>query len=197
MTTEAKAQFAARLGVNKSTVTRWQQAGRLVMAEDGHVRVEESIERLRNTQGGRLDVAARHAEARPSGALPLGGDSDTAGDRHQGGDDENAATSPQGGADEGRARYKAILLHTETQQIKLEMALERGLRFRLEDAEREARAIAAGLRGALERLVDLSAPRLAITSDPAERRRILTKEIAALRRETKREFPRAMRRLTQ
>jgi DNA-binding transcriptional regulator YiaG len=28
MTTETKSQFALRLGVNKSTVTRWQQAGR-------------------------------------------------------------------------------------------------------------------------------------------------------------------------
>ena len=196
MTTETKSQFALRLGVNKSTVTRWQQAGRLVMTEGGKVSVVASIELLRNTQGARLDVAARHAEARPSGSLPLVGDSDAAGDRHQGGDDESGALSLQGGT-EGRSQYKAILLHTETEQIKLEMALERGLRFHLEDAEREARAIAAGLRGALERLVDLAAPRLAITGDTAERRRILAKEIASLRREIKREFPRAMRRLSQ
>jgi hypothetical protein len=67
----------------------------------------------------------------------------------------------------------------------------------LAEAKTLIRAIAAGLRGALERLVDLAAPRLAITGDTAERRRILAKEIASLRREIKREFPRAMRRLSQ
>lgn len=63
MTTETQTQFATRLGVDKSHITRLKQAGRLVMT-DGKVDVEASLQCIKETEGGRDDVAARHAEAR-------------------------------------------------------------------------------------------------------------------------------------
>ena len=59
-----RAQFARLLGVNRSTVTRWADAGRLVLLPDGSVDAEASLGRIRATSGGRDDVAARHAAQR-------------------------------------------------------------------------------------------------------------------------------------
>jgi hypothetical protein len=64
MTVETKADFARRLGVNRSTVTRLDKAGRLVLAADGRVDVEPSLARLEATRGTRYDVSDRHAAAR-------------------------------------------------------------------------------------------------------------------------------------
>lgn len=64
MTTETRAAFAARMGVNKSTVTRWDQAGRIVLTVDGLVEVEQSLTLIQQTKGTRDDVAARHAAQR-------------------------------------------------------------------------------------------------------------------------------------
>lgn len=66
MTLESQADFARRMKdhmgreVARSTVKRWAEAGRIVM--DGEqVNVEASLAQLGGTQGGRQDVADRHA----------------------------------------------------------------------------------------------------------------------------------------
>lgn len=67
MTTESQADFARRMewhmgrAVNRSTVKRWADAGRLVMV-DGKVDVEASLALLGGTQAGRQDVTDRHAQ---------------------------------------------------------------------------------------------------------------------------------------
>mgnify|MGYP001490782871 CR=1 FL=1 len=67
MTTETQADFARRMeghmgrAVNRSTVKRWADAGRLVMV-DGKVDVEASLALLSGTQAGRQDVTDRHAQ---------------------------------------------------------------------------------------------------------------------------------------
>ena len=192
MTTETRAAFAARLGVNRSTVTRWIAAGRLVTTADGdRVDVEASLARLKETEGGRPDVAQRHADAR-GGALPLptpGPDRENAPQAQEEAQEASEATT------EGRARYKAVLIHAETQQLKLAMALRRGWRYPLDEAGREAHALGGILRAALERFVDQIAPRLAGATDPAARLAILQSEAAKVARQIKQEFPRAMRRL--
>lgn len=60
-TTCNQVQFAALLGCNKSHVTRLKQHGRLVLTTDGLVDIEASKARIAETEGGRDDVAARHA----------------------------------------------------------------------------------------------------------------------------------------
>lgn len=59
----SRAEFARRQGVNKSTVTRWGQDGRLV-ERDGLVDAEASAARIERTRGTRHDVADRWAEER-------------------------------------------------------------------------------------------------------------------------------------
>lgn len=67
MTTETQADFARRMeshmgrAVNRSTVKRWADAGRIVMAGD-KVDVEASLAQLGGTQGGRQDVSDRHTQ---------------------------------------------------------------------------------------------------------------------------------------
>jgi len=58
---ETQVEFARRLGVDKSTVTRWKVAGRLVL-QDGMVDVEESLAIIEHTKGPRDDVGMRNKE---------------------------------------------------------------------------------------------------------------------------------------
>lgn len=58
-----QAEFAARQGWHRSTVTRLKQAGRLVM-QGGRVDVAASLVRIEETGGMRFDVAERHAANR-------------------------------------------------------------------------------------------------------------------------------------
>jgi hypothetical protein len=79
MTTETQAAFGRRMAshmgreVNRSTVKRWADAGRIVMVGD-LVDVEASLAQLPGTQGGRQDVADRHAqEAAEKATAPIVG----------------------------------------------------------------------------------------------------------------------------
>jgi len=195
---ETKAAFARRIGINKSNVTRAAQAGRIVLTPGGMVNVEASIQRWYETKGGRDDVAARHAENRgavgsvagvkaengtaarftATAAQPMG---------------EGNAT-PQGGG-ETRTRYKAVAMQYENQSIKLEMALRRGLRYPIALVKRESLGIGSSLRAAVERVIDQTAPRLAVMTNDLDRRRLLDAELRRLRWMVKSELPRALRRM--
>lgn len=211
MTLETKAAFARRLGVNKSTITRAAQAGRLVF-EGKLVQVEQSLAKWQASMGSRPDVAARFALQRVLG-----------GARHptyQSGA-ENAladvlagsaaivapglpAQPPQlegiegeAGESHGRAHYKALALGYENQSIKLEIALRRHQRYPLPAVKREAHALGTTLRASVERLIDQTAPRLAAERDPAIRLELLQSQCAALRGAMRQEFGRALRRLRE
>lgn len=210
MTLESKAAFARRIGVNKSTITRAAQAGRLVL--DGEqVDVEASLARWHATQGGRLDVAARHAEQRgqaiPATLTPAGITGNAvaglpgptagmvAGAVAAQLDAQPKADDADGSID--RTAYKAMALRYENEAIKLEMALRRHLRYPLEDVRREAQALGTMLRAGVERLIDQTAPRLAAAPSATEREALLRTECAALARAFRNEFKRALRRLRQ
>lgn len=222
MTTGSLADFARWFGVNKSSVTRARQAGRLVLTADGKVDFEQSAARWHATGGARPDMAARHAAQRGA-ALPHPSASDenaataaAARPAGQTGADTEARSQPAGGRAPGdagdlppglgdgapadgasRARYKALVLHYENQTIKLEMALRRGLRYPKAAVAREAAGLGAMARAGIERVVDQVAPRLAATTSDADRRRILAAELQRLARDLKREGPRALRRLNE
>jgi phage terminase Nu1 subunit (DNA packaging protein) len=70
-TTCNQVQFAKLIGCNKSHVTRLKQDGRLVLTDSGLVDIEESKARIVATEGGRDDVAARHAAAKGRDTKPL------------------------------------------------------------------------------------------------------------------------------
>jgi len=190
---ESKAAFARRLGVNRSTVTRAAEAGRIVLTVRGLVDVEKSLARWHETKGGRFDMEARHAEKRGA-AIP--------------GDGQKAKSAPKApkteSSDDGlglqsgnvsRTRYKLAALHFENQNIKLEMALRRGLRYPLALVRQESVGIGATMRAAIERIIDQTAPRLAVMRDDAERRRLIDAEVRRVRWMLRRELPRALRRM--
>lgn len=189
MTTEIRSEFARRCGVNRATVTRWAEAGKLVLLSDGRIDVEASLQRLAEMRGGRGDVAARHAKKRGA-TIPA---------PHPGTENAPAAVlaQPAGEFDAtgGRAKWQRLGLHYGNQQIKLDMALRRGLRYALADARREALGLGATVRAAVERLIDQTAPRLSVMDNPNDRRALLAREIARIRRMVRGELPRALRRL--
>ncbi len=195
---ESKAAFARRLGVNKSTVTRAAEAGRIVLTARGQVEVEKSLERWHATKGARSDVAARHAENRGA-EIPKAdpAQKNAQEGRKKAGADSGAADGMPGVEQPGgtRARYKLAALHYENQSIKLEMALRRGLRYPLALVRQEAGGIGSTVRAAIERIIDQTAPRLAVMRDDLERRRLIDAEVRRVRWMLKRELPRALRRM--
>lgn len=193
---EHLAAFARRLGVNRSTITRAAQAGRLVLAADGRVLVQASLARWHATRGGRLDVAERHAEAR-GGAVagvaaaatpPASGDSGPQG-AEQG--DGEAYAPPEG----SRAAWEAEKLAWQNRLLLVSLDLQSGARVPRPALQREAHGLGATLRATVERLIDQTAPRLAAATTDADRRRLLASEISAARRLVRREFAAALRRL--
>lgn len=193
---EHLAAFARRLGVNRSTVTRAAQAGRLVLTADGRVLVQASLARWHASRGGRDDVAARHAEARghgvagvaaPATAAAGGQIGPLAGDQLAG-----EAQAPDAGS---RAFYEAEKVRWQNRQLLLSLDLESGARIPRPALQREAHGLGATLRATVERLIDQTAPRLAAAATDADRRRLLATELGAARRVVRREFATAMRRL--
>lgn len=195
---ESKAAFARRLGVNKSTITRAAEAGRLVLTPRGQIEVEKSLERWHATMGARSDVAARHAENRGADIPKTASAQKNAPKArktpgaHSGAADGMPGVEQPGGT---RARYKLAALHYENQSIKLEMALRRGLRYPLALVKQEAGGIGATVRAAIERIIDQTAPRLAVMASDLDRRRLLDAELRRLRWMVKSELPRALRRM--
>jgi hypothetical protein len=189
-------QFADYLGVHKSSVTRANQAGRLIKAANGQIDFAASAARWHDTKGARADVAARHAENRgqaiptPQPAAQNGPAArNTAAEASLAQPD---ATTPGG---QGRTRYKAAVLHYENASIKLGMALQRGLRYPLASVKRESLGLGQTVRAAVERIIDQTAPRLAVMTHELDRRRLINAELRRLRWMIKSELPRSLRRM--
>jgi len=203
---ETRAAFARRLGVNKSTVTRAIQAGRLVLHGD-RVDVAASLERWHATAGARPDMAEKHATRRGTGVpryLPTDPAPKTATESRTGrlNPIPAAAEPPESttdtiGSDKTltRTAWKAATLRFENATIRLHMALDTGQRHRLDAVQREAFALGAAAQGAVERLIDHTAPRLAATPDRRARAALLGDECGQMVRRIKGEFVRSARRL--
>ena len=213
---ETPAAFARRLGVHKSTISRAISAGRLVL-DDGFLDVDASLRLWQATKPGlRPDVLARHAAKRSPaipGALPAApaprsapecsaaaeAEDDaaaTALDRLLGGDEDGESAQPAAADGSPRlADYTQALLASQNALARLSIQLRTHKRYPAGAIHDEAQALGATLRGALERLVDQTAPRLAVQRDPAARRALLVEQVKALGRTLRREMPRALRRL--
>jgi len=193
---ETKAAFARRLGVNKSTITRAGQEGRLIM-QDGKVDVAASLARWHATAGGRTDLTEKYARQRskniPHIPTPIQVQENAATGLYSNDrgidEEEEAQTNPD------RTRYKTMVLHFENQTIKLHMALDKGLRHRLAAVQREALGLGAALQASVERLIDQTAPRLAAATGRDARATLLRDECGQLARVIRAEFVRSARRL--
>ena len=214
---ETPAAFARRLGVHKSTISRAISAGRLVL-DGGFLDVEVSLRLWQATKPGlRPDVLARHAAKRspamPGAMLPAPAprsapedaaadaeaeddDAATDLDRLLGGDEDGESAQPADASGAPRlADYTQALLASQNALARLSIQLRTHKRYPAGAIHDEAQALGATLRGALERLVDQTAPRLAVQRDPAARRALLVEQVKALGRTLRREMPRALRRL--
>lgn len=215
---ERQIDFARRLGVNKSTITRGVQAGRILLDARGLVDVERSLDRWAETKGGRSDVAARHAAARQPTqlngpparktiALALGHQTtaDTAPvaanlagqaqPNATGPNNPNNPANPDTGPDKSRTRHKAAGIHYDNQTGIVQLAVEEAQRFRRIAVERVFLSLGGAARSSLERLVDQNAARLTPLPDQLARRRLIDHERARTHRLINAEYPRAARRL--
>lgn len=178
MTTETRSQFAKRINRAPSHVTALIKEGRIVLTANGKlVEVEASLNRIEQTESGANPaVAERHAAAR------------------KGGKPRKKREAPA--IAEGTRQYYELQLQANKnnhKQLEFELAIKK--RFAMPAVRNEAQALGNTLRVGIEKLIDLSAPRLAALTDPAQRAQLLQVEIKQLTRVIKAEFPRAMRRL--
>jgi len=177
----SRRQFAAQIGKSVGYVQKLVDTGRCVLTPAGKIDGPASLARIAETQGGRTDVADRWAAQRSQPAAPPAA---PAPDIDVGHTDGNS-----------RAKAKALLMHYENSQIKLEMAMRRGLRIERAAVKREAAGLGAMLRAGIERVIDQTAPRLAAAGNELQRRQIIAAEIRRLKYLIKRELPRALRRM--
>jgi hypothetical protein len=150
-----------------------------VLTADGkRVEVEASLKRLEETaSGANPAVAQRHEQARTQGKAKR---------------KKREAVKVEEGT---RQFYELQLQQTKINHKQLDFDLVLGKRFVVGDVRREAQALGNTMRASLERLIDQTAPRLAVIKDQAQRKALLESEIKQLARVIKSEFPRAMRRL--
>jgi hypothetical protein len=197
-THEQKTQFAQRCGVNRATVTRWHQAGRLVVdAETGLVDIDASIRLLESTRGSRWDVAERwrayRAEQAKAARTPepkpelkpepkpeqATRPTATASDPTQPGD--NSDNSDEGLDLDGIGRRTRIaqMLKEEAiaRQKQREDELLAGSVIRRADVRRDLTDATAVILSAWDNLPDRVAPLLVDLSDQAHIRALLREEI--------------------
>jgi len=188
MTTCTQSEFAAIVGKDKSYVTRLKQAGRLVMVGEGRaVRVDvEATQALlaRTADPSRAGVVRERDTSK--GRVPPAGTPDL------GSLDDDAA--PQAGS---RAYYQRIALSYDNQLVKLGMMLQRRLLYPREAVRDEPRVVGERLRAAIERMIDQTAARHAVTRSQAVRHALNLAEAKKIKRVILREFVRAMRRMGQ
>ena len=198
MERERPAAFARRLGIHKSSVTRAIAAGRLILGDDGRLDIAENLERWESTRSGtRPDVAARHQANRIAAGIVTPAPAPETASRAQDDAPEAAIVPPADPAEtaETLQDHQTRKITAENNLVKLGMALRAHRCYPLEDLRREALIIGATLRASLERLVDQTAPRLALMTAPQDRLALLQEETARLRSILNAEFPRALRRL--
>jgi len=164
MTTEIRAQFAARLGVNRSTVTRWAEQGRLIEA-DGRIDIDASLARLQATSGGRDDVKLRHALARAAknaaDAAPGEGQGQSATPPAE--IAATAAPSDPAGQPRGETRADAQARKEAAQAdlAEMEVLQKRGYLIPREDVDAALKAMGAAVRAAMDVFPDQTAPLVA------------------------------------
>ncbi len=153
MKTATLSEFAKLRDVNKSTVTRYKQSGRLVFTNDGLVDVEASNQRIADTADpNRDDVVRRHAKNK---GIEIG--DETGGGAYQ------------------EARAKKEKYHALQAKADYEKSI--GLLVARAEVDKAWVDVAVIMRSALERIPDTLAADLASESDPTRINAILVDQI--------------------
>lgn len=196
MTIETKSAFARRIDRVPSYITELIRHGRLVLTADGKkIEVEASLALLEKTASGlNPAVAARHAQVRQQKNKPAALQA-LAPDTPKPIKTRKPKTTAHVDDDTSRAHYERVSQHFKNSKKALEFDLYMGRRFGLVAARREAMSLGNTLRATLERLIDQTAPRLAVMGHTQDRLHLLQTEIKLLTSIIKAEYPRALRRL--
>lgn len=192
-----QAEFARRLDVDKSYVTRLKQAGRLVLNDAGNkVLVEESLQRIKETADpNRDDVAMRHAAAKSKEPLPAEEDE---------GDDSvslplaiaaleraSQAWHDEGGGALPLLSFQAarqLKMNIETMASGLEAMVEAGKLVPADDMRRTIADRLTTLRTRLEALPGILPPVLAAADGEEQIRALLAEHIEQLLEDLSTEF---------
>jgi transcriptional regulator with XRE-family HTH domain len=172
--TETRADFARRLGVNRSYVTRLAQAGRLVEDAAGLVLVEQSLARIEETADpNRDDVRARHAARRHAAEEAAQDEANAGGGDPPEGTGDDRATRSFARARADKEHYLALTARREYEQLI-------GRLVEADSVRAGAAEAGAILRGLLENLADRLAPVVAPVADEDEVRRLIDDEVEAV-----------------
>ena len=150
-----RAEFARIIGRDRAWVTRLAQAGRLKLAPDGRVLVEESKALIEQTRGSRDDVIQRHEEKRQA---PAESRSATQADPN---DSMERARRVKAVSEARRSAAAAEIEELERDRL-------RGSLIAREDVDAALKFAGATLRGEIERLADQLAPLVAPVADLEE-----------------------------
>lgn len=165
-----QAEFAARQGWHRSTVTRLKQAGRLVM-QGVRVDVAASLARIQETGGMRFDVAERHAENRAQLRAQRGTQKTAVaaltglGMGEEMGRAKIASPAPDTGTGERRSDAQARKEAALADKAEMEVQQMRGSLIPKEDVDAVLRSFGTSVRAKLDVLADQIAPILAPVSD--------------------------------
>lgn len=169
-----QAEFAARQGWHRSTVTRLKQAGRLVM-QGARVDAAASLARIEETGGMRFDVAERHAAqrsqqgAQKTAAVPSAG----VGEGADTGGAPIAPPPPDAPMGERRSDAQARKEAALADKAEMEVQQMRGALIPKDDVDAALRAIGASIRARLDVMADQLAPLLAPVTDLDEAHALL------------------------
>lgn len=161
-----QAEFAARQGWHRSTVTRLKQAGRLVM-QGARVDAAASLARIEETGGMRFDVAERHAaqraqqEAQKTAAAPSAG----LGEGEGQGAGAIAAQAPDAVTGERRSDAQARKESALADLAEMDVKQKRGELIPKPDVDAALRSFGASVRAKLDVLPDQLAPILVAVAD--------------------------------
>lgn len=177
----SQAEFAARMGWHRSTVTRLKQHGRLVM--DGpRVDVAASLARIEATGGMRADVAERHAAQRGAVAQHAA-QAPSAADGQWGNSAAGEKTAPAGWnppGGESRADAQARKEAALADKAEMEVQQMRGALIPRDDVDAALRTFAASVRARLDVMPDQLAPLVAPVTDLGEAHAILAGHARAM-----------------
>jgi hypothetical protein len=171
---ESKASFARRMAWNRSTVTRYAAAGKIVVTQDGMVDVEASKARLAASADPLKEgVRHRHREDRRARGRDAGGE-------EEGG---SLRADPNDTSYQALTRHRAAAEYNRAELLRLELAEREGRLVDAEAVRRRALQLASAAGDAIMNLRYRLDPLLSGEADPAKRAEIWDRELRQIREE--------------
>lgn len=166
----SKSDYAAAKKMNRSTITRWAQQGRLVLDQDGRVLVEESELRLAATADpNKAHIVKIHEAGRERKRVDLFSESDS----------ENEIDLPKPDSQYHGTRIQESIRYEKARasRAEIELAQLKKELCQIADVNRALIDNVTAVRQTFERIPHELKLRLASESDPEQVRQILAAEI--------------------